>query len=104
MCNLYRMTKATAEVARLFGVQNAMTGANLGEEVYRLILHVERRDAKSQSEGLAAALRSAGAAATVQQFAGRGLRGHAEINSRMGDPAYPATAVVDDWLKRVFAR
>ncbi|MXO75008.1 hypothetical protein GRI40_07215 [Altererythrobacter aerius] len=34
MCNLYRMTKATAEVARLFGVQNAMTGANLGEEVY----------------------------------------------------------------------
>lgn len=67
-----------------------------------LILHVERPDAKSQSEGLASALRKAGAKAKVQQFAGRGLQGHAEINRRMGDPAYAATAVVDSWLRRLF--
>lgn len=34
MCNLYRMTKATAEIARLFRVKDAMAGANLGAEVY----------------------------------------------------------------------
>lgn len=34
MCNLYRMTKATAEIARLFRVEDAMAGANLGAEVY----------------------------------------------------------------------
>ena len=33
MCNLYRMTKGTAEVAKLFGVLPD-EGANLGEEVY----------------------------------------------------------------------
>ena len=67
-----------------------------------LILHVERPNAKRQSEGLAAALRKAGTEATVRDFPGRGLQGHAEINRRMGDPAYPATAVVDDWLARLF--
>ena len=34
MCNLYRMTKATAEIARLFGVDDAMASANIGAEVY----------------------------------------------------------------------
>ena len=33
MCNLYRMNKATTEVARLFGVE-APAGNNAGEEVY----------------------------------------------------------------------
>lgn len=33
MCNLYRMTKATGEIARLFGVEPP-TGTNAGEEVY----------------------------------------------------------------------
>lgn len=33
VCNLYRMTSATAEVARLFGVRS-VAGANFGEEVY----------------------------------------------------------------------
>ena len=33
MCNLYRMTKGTAEVARLFAVE-ADTGANFAAEVY----------------------------------------------------------------------
>lgn len=34
MCNLYRMTKGTAEIARLFRVDDRMAGANFGEEVY----------------------------------------------------------------------
>ena len=34
MCNLYRMTKGTAEIARLFRVEDAMAGANIGAEVY----------------------------------------------------------------------
>ncbi|HSQ95653.1 MAG TPA: SOS response-associated peptidase family protein [Croceibacterium sp.] len=34
MCNLYRMTKAEAEVARLFRVENAAQGSNRGELVF----------------------------------------------------------------------
>ena len=33
MCNLYRMTKAPAEIARLFGARSA-AGANFAAEVY----------------------------------------------------------------------
>lgn len=66
-----------------------------------LIVHVQRRDATQQSEALAAALQAAGTSARVQGFAGRGLRGHMEINRRLGDPDYPATAVVDAWLAEV---
>ena len=67
-----------------------------------LILHVQREDGARQSERLAAALREAGTAAEARGFAGTGLRGHAEINRRMGDEAYPATAVLDAFLLRVF--
>ncbi|PZT85844.1 MAG: hypothetical protein DI637_11575 [Citromicrobium sp.] len=34
MCNLYRMTKSTAEVANWFKATNALAGANFGEEVF----------------------------------------------------------------------
>jgi arylformamidase len=67
-----------------------------------LILHVERADGTRQSEALAAALRQGGTAAEVQGFAGTGLRGHVEINRDLGDPDYPATAVVDRFLARIF--
>lgn len=67
-----------------------------------LILHVERDDAEKQSRDLAAALRRAGTPATVQGFGGKGLRGHMEINRRLGDPDYPATRVVDAFLKKIF--
>lgn len=67
-----------------------------------LILHVQREDAEKQSRELAAALTRAGTPATVQGFRGRGLRGHAEINRRLGEADYPATPVVDAFLKRVF--
>lgn len=69
-----------------------------------LILHVQRVDGTAQSKALAAALQKAGTPAEVRSFDGIGLKGHAEINRRLGDPAYPATPVVDDWLKSVFAK
>ena len=67
-----------------------------------LLLHVQRADGVKQAEALAAALRKAGTAVEIGSFPGEGLRGHAEINRRLGEPDYPATAVVDRWLKGVF--
>lgn len=67
-----------------------------------LILHVQRPDGIKQSEALGAALRRAGTHAEVRGFTGTGLSGHAEINRRMGDPDYPATPVLDEFLARVF--
>ena len=67
-----------------------------------LILHVQRDDGRTQSEALGAALRKAGTPAKVQEFRGRGLKGHAEINRKLGEADYPATPVVDAFLKKVF--
>ncbi|MEO5706516.1 MAG: alpha/beta hydrolase [Alteraurantiacibacter sp.] len=67
-----------------------------------LILHVQREDGARQSQALGAALSAAGTPATVQGFAGRGLRGHMQINRQLGDPEYPATPVVDAFLARIF--
>ncbi|MBL9184423.1 MAG: alpha/beta hydrolase [Verrucomicrobiaceae bacterium] len=69
-----------------------------------LILHVQRVDGAAQSKALGEALTNAGTAAEVRGFEGRGLQGHTEINRRLGDPAYPATPVVDEWLKKVFEK
>ncbi len=69
-----------------------------------LILHVQRDDARRQSRELAEGLTAAGTPASVQEFRGRGLRGHAQINRRMGEVDYPATPVVDAFLRRVFSK
>lgn len=69
-----------------------------------LLLYVQRADSQAQSEGLAKGLRAAGTPVDIQQVAGRGLKGHMEINRRLGDPAYPATPIVEDWLTRIFTR
>ncbi|WP_296680833.1 alpha/beta hydrolase [Novosphingobium sp.] len=69
-----------------------------------LIIHVQRNDGVAQSKALQAALVKAGTKAERAGFPGTGLSGHAEINRQLGNPAYPATAVVDEWLSRVFAR
>ncbi|WP_404333349.1 alpha/beta hydrolase [Sphingomonas sp. MMS12-HWE2-04] len=66
-----------------------------------LILHVERDDGTRQSEALGRALQAAGARVTVQGLPGRGLRGHMAINRQLGDPDYPATAIVDGWIDTV---
>lgn len=67
-----------------------------------LILNVDRKDGARQSAAFAGALRKYGTAVKLQAFEGKGLRGHMEINRKLGDPDYPATAVVDTWLKDVF--
>ncbi|OYX67036.1 MAG: esterase [Sphingomonadales bacterium 32-64-17] len=68
-----------------------------------LILHVQRDDGRRQSRELAAALTRAGTPATVQEFRGRGLRGHMQINRKLGEAGYPATPVVAAFLARIFA-
>lgn len=67
-----------------------------------LILHVQRADGKRQSEGLAAALRRAGTPVDLHAIRGRGMRGHMEINRKLGEADYPATPIVDRWLRTRF--
>ena len=67
-----------------------------------LLMHVERADGERQAKALAEALKRGGSSVEVSSLPGRGLRGHAEINRRMGDPDYAGTPIVDAWLKRVF--
>ena len=69
-----------------------------------LILHIARDDGTAQSTALGAALRAAGTPAEVKAVEGKGLRGHMEINRKLGEPDYPATALVDAYLKGRFAR
>jgi arylformamidase len=67
-----------------------------------LIIHVQRKDGIEQSQGLADALRKAGTSVQINDFEGRGLQGHMDINRKLGLPDYPATPVVDAWLKTRF--
>ncbi len=67
-----------------------------------LILHAERADAARQSAALVAALRDAGTPVELHALEGRGLRGHMEINRRLGEADYPATPLVDKWLAARF--
>lgn len=67
-----------------------------------LILHVQRKDGTAQSKSLGDALRKAGTPATVEGFPGRGLKGHMEINRKLGEADYPATPVVDGFLRAIF--
>ncbi len=69
-----------------------------------LVLHVQRDDGERQSKALAAALRRAGTRVDLHGFEGRGLRGHMQINRSLGDPDYPATQVVDDWIGATLRR
>lgn len=66
-----------------------------------LLLHVQRPDAVAQSKALAEALKKGGSQAEVAGFPGQGLKGHMEINRRLGQKDYAATVVMDNWLKKV---
>lgn len=69
-----------------------------------LLLHVQREDGVAQAQELGAALKKAGVNVEYGSFPGTGLQGHAEINRKLGEPDYPATPVMDAWLKGVFGR
>lgn len=66
-----------------------------------LLIHVQREDGVAQNKALAEALKRAGTRVEVGSFPGEGLQGHAEINRKLGEPDYPATPVMDAWLKKV---
>jgi arylformamidase len=66
-----------------------------------LIAHIDRDDSKAQAEELGTALKQAGTLAEVDGFDGTGMRGHFQINFALGSAGYPATAVVDAWLRKV---
>ncbi|MBJ7441778.1 MAG: alpha/beta hydrolase [Sphingopyxis sp.] len=69
-----------------------------------LLLYVQRPDGVRQAKALGSALVAGGSRVEHGSFPGEGLKGHAEINRSLGDPAFAATATVDGWLKRVFGR
>lgn len=69
-----------------------------------LLLHVQRKDGVAQAQELGEALKKAGVTVEYGSFPGTGLQGHAEINRKLGEPGYPATPVMDAWLKGVFGR
>lgn len=66
-----------------------------------LLLHVQREDGVAQANALAEALKRGGSQVEIGSFEGEGLRGHMDINRKLGEPDYPATPVMDAWLKAV---
>lgn len=66
-----------------------------------LLLHVQRTDGVSQNKALAEALKRGGSQVEIGRFPGEGRQGHADINRKLGEPDYPATPVMDAWLKAV---
>jgi acetyl esterase/lipase len=66
-----------------------------------LLLHVQREDGVAQANALAEGLKRGGSAVEIGSFEGEGLKGHADINRKLGEPDYPATPVMDAWLKKV---
>lgn len=68
-----------------------------------MLLHADRRDGNRQTEALTAALRRAGSTVDVVALPGSGLSGHIASNRRLGDPAWPGTIAVDQWIDRILA-
>ena len=68
-----------------------------------LLLHVQRQDGIAQNNALEAALKKAGTRVERRDFPGDGLRGHMEINRRLGDSDFAATTVLDRWLEKIFS-
>jgi arylformamidase len=66
-----------------------------------LLIHVQREDGVAQNAALAEALKRGGSHVDIGSFEGDGLLGHMEINRKLGEPDYPATKVMDAWLKTV---
>ncbi|KAE8166686.1 Alpha/Beta hydrolase protein [Aspergillus tamarii] len=64
-----------------------------------LLLHVHRQGSVRQAVELVAALKAAGTDAVLRVFEGQGFEGHVQMLLRLGDPTYPATLVMDEWLR-----
>jgi acetyl esterase/lipase len=64
-----------------------------------LLLHVQRQGDIRQAIELRMALKAAGTEAALHVFEGEWVEGHIQILLRLGDPTYPPTLVMDNWLK-----
>lgn len=64
-----------------------------------LLLHVQRQGDVRQAVELSMALKAAGTDAALHVFEGEWVEGHIQMLLRLGDLAYPATLVMDSWLK-----
>ncbi|KAF2964043.1 hypothetical protein GQX73_g9531 [Xylaria multiplex] len=64
-----------------------------------LLLQVQRHGDIRQAVELSAALNAAGTDAALHVFEGQSFEGHMQMLLRIGDTSYPATSVMDDWLK-----
>ncbi|KAL1866190.1 hypothetical protein Daus18300_006854 [Diaporthe australafricana] len=65
-----------------------------------LIFQVQRLGDIRQAIEFTAALKAAGTEYALHVFEGPGFEGHVAMLLRLGDPSYPATAVLDHWLAR----
>lgn len=64
-----------------------------------LLLQVHRQGDIRQAVELSAALEAAGTDVAFHVFEGDSFEGHMQMLLRLGDPTYPATLVMDNWLK-----
>jgi acetyl esterase/lipase len=65
-----------------------------------LLLHVQRKGDIRQAVELSVALKAAGTDVDLHVFEGEGFEGHVAMLLRLGDAAYPATLVMEEWLKK----
>ncbi|EEU36076.1 uncharacterized protein NECHADRAFT_52997 [Fusarium vanettenii 77-13-4] len=63
-----------------------------------LLLHAQRQGDIRQAVEFDAALTAAGTEVALHVFEGEGFEGHVQMLLRLGDPEYPATLVMDNWL------
>lgn len=66
-----------------------------------LIFQVQRLGDIRQAIELSAALKAAGTECALHVFEGPGFEGHMAMLLRLGDPTYPATGVLDNWLSSI---
>ncbi|KAJ5511942.1 Alpha/beta hydrolase fold-3 [Penicillium expansum] len=64
-----------------------------------LLLQVQRQGDIRQAVELSAALEAAGTDVALHVFEGESFEGHMQMLLRLGDTTYPATLVMDKWLK-----
>lgn len=63
-----------------------------------LLFQVQRLGDIRQAIELSVALKASGTECALHVFEGPGFEGHMAMLLRLGDPSYPATAVLDHWL------
>lgn len=72
-------------------------GANAGAF---LLLHAQRDGGIRQAVEFAAVLEASGTDVDLHVFEGRSFEGHGQMLLRLGEVGFPATGVMDGWLRR----